>query len=170
MKWFEKKFKSKNLELDLNKKIAYEKNNPVDWQNGKCCICDFFLEISKEITYLGFFIRKEHKFIRNILTESQLKKSETLKSLNSYYGVFTKFSKIFILLESVIHNLQHVDEIVDNDLRRFCEEDSGEFEKFLELFEEVKKFEVKKTNKKISKLTMQIIAFVYTRMMHFSKF
>ena len=30
MKWSEKKFKFKNLEKDLNKKIAYDKNNPVD--------------------------------------------------------------------------------------------------------------------------------------------
>ena len=52
----------------------------------------------KEISYLDLFIRKKHKFIRNILTESQLRKSEALKPVSSYYGFITKFVTIFILL------------------------------------------------------------------------
>lgn len=71
MKWFGRKFKSKNLSLSLDKKIRYEKEHPIDWENGKCSICSFLLEIkakgvdfnAKEMGYLDLFIRKQNKFI-----------------------------------------------------------------------------------------------------------
>ena len=51
--------------------MRYEKEHPIDWENGKCCICNFPLEIkakgvdvnAKEMGYLDLFIRKQNKFI-----------------------------------------------------------------------------------------------------------
>ena len=46
IKWFNKKFKFKNLELSNNVKRKYEAGNPTDWQKGRCCICKFPLKIN----------------------------------------------------------------------------------------------------------------------------
>ena len=49
----------------------------------------------------------------------------------------------------------------------FCQNYCGEVDPFPEILAEVRKFEVNKISKKISKLTFQIMGFVYTRMMDF---
>ena len=36
IKWFNKKFKSKNLELSNGVKTKYEIENPIDWIEGRC--------------------------------------------------------------------------------------------------------------------------------------
>ena len=46
IKWFNKKFRFKNLELSNNVKRKYEVGNPIDWQKGRCCICKFPLKIN----------------------------------------------------------------------------------------------------------------------------
>ena len=69
--------------LFVQQKIDYEKKHLVDWEKGKCCICNFPLEINakgvdvpaKEMSYLDFNIRKEHKFLRKVLSKQQLKTS-----------------------------------------------------------------------------------------------
>ena len=69
MKWFDKQFKSENLELSLQqKKNDYGRKHCVDWENRKRCICNFYLEINtkraivlaKEMNYLEFFIRRNN--------------------------------------------------------------------------------------------------------------
>ena len=112
MKWFGRKFKSKNLSLSLDKKIRYEKGHPINWENGKCCICNLPLEIkakgvdvnAKEMDYLDLFIRKQPKFVINVLEDKELKKSTVLKSLSDYYNVFLKLTKVFLLLEDRTFN------------------------------------------------------------------
>ena len=74
IKWFNKKFKSKNLELSNDVKRKYEIENPIDWIEGRCCICKFPLEINptnfnatkEQMPYADFVIFKEHQFLRNI--------------------------------------------------------------------------------------------------------
>ena len=72
-----KKIKGQHLEVNLSKKFQYEKNNPIDWENGKLVTCNFPLEINAkgsiettgtEMSNLYFVIRKEHKFLRNVLS------------------------------------------------------------------------------------------------------
>lgn len=112
VKWFGRKFKSKNLSLSLDKKIRYEKEHPINWENGKCCICNLPLEIkakgvdvnAKEMDYLDLFIRKQPKFVINVLEDKELKKSTVLKSLSDYYNVFLKLTKVFLLLEDRTFN------------------------------------------------------------------
>ena len=77
IKWFNKKFKSKNLELINGIKRKYEIENPVDWIESRCCICKFPLKINptnfnattEQMSYADFVIFKEHKFLRNIFSE-----------------------------------------------------------------------------------------------------
>ena len=71
IKWFNKKFKSKNLELSNDLKRKYEIENPMDWLEGRCYICKFPLKINptkfntttQQISCADFVIFKEHKFL-----------------------------------------------------------------------------------------------------------
>lgn len=55
-------------------------SNPIEWQTTKYYICNFPIDVKvkapnfniKEIKYVGFFIRKEKKFIRNVLDKDDL--------------------------------------------------------------------------------------------------
>ena len=46
LKWFNKKFKSNNLELSNDVKNKYETEHPIDWSRDRCCICTFSLKIN----------------------------------------------------------------------------------------------------------------------------
>ena len=39
LKWFNAKTKSKHLELEPVEKTKFQKENPIDWEKDKCCIC-----------------------------------------------------------------------------------------------------------------------------------
>ena len=50
LKWFNKKYKSKNLELineKKKKKRKCEVEFPIDWENGRCCLCKFVINPTK---------------------------------------------------------------------------------------------------------------------------
>ena len=78
LKWFNKKYKSKNLELrnekKKKKKRKYKVEFPVDWGKGRCCLCKFPLIINppkfdvslENMSHSDFIILKEHKFLRNV--------------------------------------------------------------------------------------------------------
>ena len=67
--------------------------------------------------YIYIYIIKEHKFIRNVLDEDKLKKSDDLKTISVYYEMFTELFKVFILLEDSNKRSGNVDETVDKDLK-----------------------------------------------------
>ena len=82
--------------------------NPIDWKKTRCVICKFSLQVNvkgpnvpaNEISYADFYIRYEHKFLKNIYTKEELETSRELASLQSYHEVFDRFLTIAILLES----------------------------------------------------------------------
>ena len=41
LKWFNRKFKIQNMEIDHKVKVTYEAFNPIDWAKIKCVICTF---------------------------------------------------------------------------------------------------------------------------------
>ena len=45
-RWFDRKFKIQNMEIDHEEKITYEAFNPMDWKKAKCVICNFPLIIN----------------------------------------------------------------------------------------------------------------------------
>ena len=74
LKWFNRKFKSNNLELSNEEKRKYEINHSIGWKQDRCGLCPFLLEINptsfdadnKTMSYADFIIFKQHKFLRNI--------------------------------------------------------------------------------------------------------
>ena len=46
LSWFNKKFKSQNLELSLHKKIAFEAKNYINWGSDECYICNFPIKVN----------------------------------------------------------------------------------------------------------------------------
>ena len=64
--------------------MQYERNNAILWQKDKCVICQMSLKIEPtsfktpddEMTYGDFFIRFEHKFLRNIYSYEQIKETD----------------------------------------------------------------------------------------------
>ena len=99
LKWFNRKFKIQNLEIDLERKVTYEAFNPIDWKKTKCIICKFPLQINakgpnvpaNEMSYVDFHIRYEHKFLRNIYTKEELETSKELATLESYMRFLIDF-------------------------------------------------------------------------------
>ena len=99
--------------------MQYERNNPISWQKDKCIICQMPLKIGStsfktpddEITYGDFFNRLEHKFLRNIYSYEQIKESDDLATLESYYKVYQKFIAICIGLLSRFNSYNRDDEI-----------------------------------------------------------
>ena len=46
LKWFNRKFKIQNMEIDHKQKITYEAFNSIDWKKTKCVIFKFSLIIN----------------------------------------------------------------------------------------------------------------------------
>lgn len=101
-KWFNKKYKSTTLTLNHLDKIDYGNNNPINWRKEKCCVYNFKLSLapinyrtpSNEMTYGDFYIRLEHKFLRNICSKKDLKKSDQIVTLEKHYEVYQKLTLI----------------------------------------------------------------------------
>ena len=63
LKWFNRKFKIQNMEIDQKEKVTYEAFNPIEQQKTKCVICNFPLIINvkgssvpaNEMSYTDFF-------------------------------------------------------------------------------------------------------------------
>ena len=81
--WFNKKFWSKYLEIDIRVKNQYERKKPIDWNKYNCVICKIPLKfdptthqtLNDEMSYGDFFIRYENKFFGNIYSVEELKES-----------------------------------------------------------------------------------------------
>ena len=163
LKWFYSK--NKKIELSIQEKKDYEVKNPIDWENGICEICTFPLDVkpsekvnSKKITYGDFIIQKEHKFLRNVLSKEDLKKSESIKSLESFHEKFRKYIRICIFAEDSLKTLNEFSECFHEELIDFINENFEEIENFEELKELISEVKVK-SKSKISKFNMQIYAF-----------
>ena len=91
IKCFNKKFKSKNLELSNDVKRKYEIEHPIDSIEGRRCICKFPLKINptnfnattEQMSYANFVIFKEHKFLKNIFSERELSSTDSLKNMEN---------------------------------------------------------------------------------------
>ena len=177
LRWFNKKFCSQNLEIDLNLKIKYETSNPINWMEDRCVICRFSLQINakgpnvlaSEMSYADFYIRYEHKFLRNIYTKEELETSKELATLESYYEVFDRFLTVAIMLESAINNRTTFNEISDQTLGDFIESHCAGSESYKEIVEKIKEVQVKHYDQKIPKFSQRLYAFVYRRSIDFPK-
>ena len=71
---------------------------------------------NNKMSYGDFFIRYEHKFLRNIYTKEQLASAPQIKTWKEYYKTFQKFIKICASLQSVLVSHVNFDDSDDNDL------------------------------------------------------
>ena len=106
-KWSEEKFTGRNTELDLFTKQRYKREYPLDWENGRCCVCVFDLSLgrangpeSEKMTYLDFVVKKEHDFIRNIFEPEDLAECLKISTLENSFENFKKFIQVAFLLKN----------------------------------------------------------------------
>ena len=108
LKWFYDKYR--NHELNIETKNRFEKENPIDWENGECVLCRFPLEANptnpenKKMSYGDFIIKKEHMFLRNIFSKEELLKSSSIDTFESFHKHFIEFLEIVVFLEEGINS------------------------------------------------------------------
>ena len=174
IRWFNEKFKK--TELSFSEKKEYELKNPIDWENGRCEICTFPLNINpslnvetniEKMTYADFLIQKEHKFLRNVLSIEALSRSNAIANINSYHKSFKKFLRICIFAIDSMKTLNELDDCPHNELIEFLNE--IDIEDFTQLKQKIGEISTKSTNSKISKFNIQTYAFFYNEIMKFPK-
>ena len=92
LRWFNQKFKPQFDKTNPIKKLRYEAKSLINWEKYKCVICKFPMKLETtnskttddELIFEDFVIRYEHKFLRNIYNEEQIKDSYHSKDLESY--------------------------------------------------------------------------------------
>ena len=177
LKWYHAKYK--NLELSLESKNEFEKENPIDWENGKCVLCRFPLEANpttcenEKMSYGDFIIKKEHMFLRNIFSEEELLKSSSIATFESFHKHFIEFLEIVVFLEEEIKSSQLFSDCSYLNLKRFIEKHFNEFDSFKHIKQDIETVQIKGySNSKIPKFNLQLYAFVYDKVMKFpfSKF
>ena len=177
LKWFHAKYK--NLELSLQSKNEFEKENPIDWENGECVLCRFPLEANpttcenEKMSYGDFIIKKEHMFLRNIFSEEELLKSSSIATFQSFHKHFIKFLEIVVFLEEEIKSSRLFSDCSYVNLKRFIEKHFSEFDSFKHIKHHIETVQIKGySNSKIPKFNLQLYAFVYDKVMKFpfSKF
>ena len=175
LKWFHSKHK--NSELSIQEKREYEIQNPIDWKNGKCQICNFPLHINPsnnvttqddEMSDGDFIIQKEHKFLRNLFSKVELQGSEAIKNIKSFHEHFCSFLQVVIFAQQCNNSMKEFSECYHTELIEFLNEYCKDCTDFIELKEKISDFEVKSKKKsKIPKFTMKLYAFFYQKIMCF---
>ena len=177
LKWYHAKYK--NLELSLQSKNEFEKENPIDWEDGECVLCRFPLEANpttcenEKMSYGDFIIKKEHMFLRNIFSEEELKSSSSIATFQSFHKHFIEFLEIVVFLEEEIKSSRPFSDCSYVNLKRFIEKHFSEFDSFKHIKQDIETVEIKGySNSKIPKFNLQLYAFVYDKVMKFpfSKF
>ena len=173
--WFNKKYRMQYLEISAFVKMRYGRNNPVNWRNDKCVLYKMPLRVEPtnfktpddEMTYGGFVIRFDHKFIRNIYTSNHIKESHHLQTLENYYEIYQKFVSISIGLLSIFNNYNENDEI-NMEVSDFIEEHFAD-DSIDELKNRVMQTEVKNALQssagRVPKFNLKVYAFVYDMFM-----
>ena len=172
--WFNKKIKSNNLSIKPLNKINYEQNNPVDSSQQKCVLCNFKLDITPtsvqtpdlEMTYGDFYIRQEHKFIRNIYTLKELSQCDEIKTLSAYYDGYQKLIDICVCLQNVwtAGSFDDFNILTKNFVQNECENNFT----ITKLKDNINETEVKNlTRSKIPARLLKVIAYVYQNLIFF---
>ena len=85
--------------------------------------------------YFDFVVRKEHCFISNTFDDNELVNCKEIKTLENYYDNFKLFFQILLLLNSSYSSESDIEDINDNCIVDFVEE--NEIESFQELYLEI---------------------------------
>ena len=125
-----------------------------------------------EMSYGDFFIRYEHKFLRNIYSHSEIAESPQICTLQNYYVVYQKFIKVCISLLALLSSLINKDkDKFDINLRDLLQEKYPEtdLEELRKKTDRVEKNNIiRSTNdSKIARFDLKLYAFVYDAMIDF---
>ena len=137
--------------IESYKKIRYEQQNPVNWKIDTCISCRMplkveptnFKTLDDEMSFGDFVIRYEHKFLKNIYTNEQIKDSYHLKDLESYYEIFEEYITICDGLLVLIINFNRNDFI--NSAIQNSVENKFYRDEITEIKNTLAKTEIKKT-------------------------
>ena len=178
--WFNNKIKSQHLEIDLLRKNKYEKDHPINWKSDKCYICNFSLKIdpvgpdipNNRMSYGDFFVRFEHKYLRNIYSKEQIESSTQIKTLKDCHKTFQKLIKIHVSLQSVLVSHVSFDDSDDSDdgLKDFLQINCAGCD-FDELRNDIENKEIKNIVKNtlynIPRFNLKLYAFVSDKLFEF---
>ena len=175
-KWAYEKFMRKSLSLDLTAKTKFKNENKL-CNDNPCVICGFDLGPAKvygakpdKSSYYDFTVKKEHHFLRNIFTESELKSCPSIQNLKSYYELFEKFMWISANLVTKKYSDQTDFENLGDPIMQDFKNECG-FETFGELSFSISQHKVKNiiAKKKKKKKTQQLqqISFAYHQLFNF---
>ena len=137
-------------------------------------LCKFKLDITptniktpdSEITYGDFYIRQEHKFLRNIYSQSELAECEEIKTLASYYDTYQKLVDICICLQNVwsTRNFDDFNILTKTFLREECNNNFT----ITDLRDNINEVEIKSlTRSKIPHRLLKVMAYIYQNLIHF---
>ena len=119
-----------------------------------------------------FFIRFEHKFLRNIYSYNKLAQSEHICSLENYYATCKKFINICIGILSIFGTNSNINNNTNDDLKEFLQQkfpdvddDIDKLKSNTELIET--KNHVK--SNKIPKFNLKLYALVYNSLIDFPR-
>ena len=106
---------------------------------------------SDKLPYCDFTVKKEHHFLRNIFTESELESSPTIQNLENYYEFFEKFMWISANLVTKKYLAKTNNEDIEDGLIMEDFMNQGDFETFDELFTLISQLKVKNITAKKQK-------------------
>ena len=172
--WFSKKIKANNLSIKPLDKINYEQKNPIDWAEDKCLLCKFKLDImptnfktsDSEMTYGNFYIRQEHKFLRNIYINSELAECDEIKNFSAYYDAYQKLIDIYVCLQNVwdTRDFDDFSILTKNLLRDECDNNFH----ISDVRDNINEIEIKGlTRSKIPPHLFKVMAYVYQNLIAF---
>ena len=169
LKWFNQKFKRPFDKISPIKKLRYESENPINWKIDKCVICKFpikreptnFQTPDDKMSFGDFVIGYEHKFLRNVYTEKQIKDSHHIKDLESYYEIFEEYVLICIGLLALLNNFNRHD-FVNVATEEFVE-DKFAGEEISEIKDAISKTETKNvlstTHRNLPKFNLKVCGY-----------
>ena len=124
---------------------------------------------NSEMSYGNFFIRYEHKFLRNIYSDSEIAELPQICTLQNHYVAYQKFIGICISLLTILGSHTSNEDNFDTDLKDFLQEKYPEIEELREKIEnaEIKNI-IKSTNRnKIPRFNLKLYAFIYDSIIEF---
>ena len=143
---------------------------------NKCVICKFPLKIQPtnfktpddEMSFRDFVIHYEHNFLRNIYTEKEIKDSDHVKDLKSYYEIFESYIAICVGLLALFNNMNRY-----NFLNQKFLENNFAGEELVEIKNVINKTEIKNllsnTYKNVPKFNLNVYTYVYDKLICFPR-
>ena len=180
MKRFNQKVKQQFDKINPIRKLRYETQNPTDWKKiNKFVICKFpskiqptnFKTPDNEMSFGDFVIRYEHKFLRNIYTEKEIKDSDQVKDLKSYYEIFEQYTGICVGLLALFNNISRYN-FLNFNTEKFVENNFAG-EEIDEIKNVTNKTEIKNllfnTYKNAPEFNWKVYAYVYDKLICFPR-